>query len=181
VSERGQANTVLVMSTLSFVVCFAVWMMNGVLVTYLVDNRVFSFDKAQIGWLMGLPVLTGSILRLPVGIATDRWGGRLIFTLVMLVAAVATFGMSYADSYSGFVLGSLGFGVAGTSFSVGIAYTSIWFKKENQGTALGIFGAGNAGSAVTSIGAGLSACSDLVSRYSIIIHVTYSNPTDSKL
>jgi NNP family nitrate/nitrite transporter-like MFS transporter len=152
-TDRSRANTVLAMNTLSFVVCFAVWMMNGVLVTFLVDNRVFAFDKAQIGWLMGLPVLTGSILRLPVGMATDRWGGRLVFTVVMLTAAAATFGVSFADSYAGFALGSLGFGLAGTSFSVGIAYTSLWFNKENQGTALGIFGAGNAGSALTSIGA----------------------------
>ncbi len=151
--DKVHANTALAMSTLSFVVCFAVWMMNGVLVTFLVDNRVFAFDKAQIGWLIGLPVLTGSVLRLPVGMATDRWGGRVVFTAVMLVTAVAAFAMSYANSYYGFVLGSLGFGVAGTSFSVGIAYTSLWFKKQHQGTALGIFGAGNAGSAVTSIGA----------------------------
>jgi len=152
-SDKSRATSALVMSTLSFVVCFAVWMMNGVLVTFLVDNKVFAFDKAQVGWLLGLPVLTGALLRLPVGMATDRWGGRLVFTLVMLVSAVAAFALSYVDSYAGFVVGSLGFGVAGTSFSVGIAYTSIWFKKENQGTALGIFGAGNAGSALTSIGA----------------------------
>ncbi|MFO0758305.1 MAG: MFS transporter [Byssovorax sp.] len=152
-SDKSRANTALAMSTLSFVVCFAVWMMNGVLVTFLVDNKVFAFDKAQVGWLLGLPVLTGSILRLPVGMATDRWGGRLVFSLVMLASAAAAFAMSYANSYAGFVLGSLGFGLAGTSFSVGIAYTSLWFKKEHQGTALGIFGAGNAGSAVTSIGA----------------------------
>jgi MFS transporter, NNP family, nitrate/nitrite transporter len=69
------------------------------------------------------------------------------------VSAEAAFAMSYATSYGDFVLGSLGFGLAGTSFSVGIAYTSLWFKKEHQGTALGIFGAGNAGSAITSVGA----------------------------
>ena len=151
-NER-HASTVLAMNTLAFVACFAVWMMNGVLVTYLVDNHVFAFDKAQIGWLMGLPVLTGSILRLPAGMATDRFGGRVVFTVVMLATAIAAFGLSFANSYGTFVLGSLGFGLAGTSFSVGIAYTSLWFKKERQGTALGIFGAGNAGSAVTSVGA----------------------------
>ncbi len=149
--EKAQANTALALSTLSFVVCFAVWMMNGVLVTFLVDNKVFTLDKAQIGWLMGLPVFTGSLVRLPVGIATDRYGGRVVFTIVMLVSAIGTFGMSLANSYMGLALGSLAFGLAGTSFSVGIAYSSVWFKKEHQGTALGIFGAGNAGSAVTSL------------------------------
>ncbi len=150
-TEKTQARTALGLSTLSFVVCFAVWMMNGVLVTFLVDNKVFALDKAQVGWLMGLPVFTGSLLRLPVGLATDRWGGRVVFTLVMLAAAAGTFAMSLADSYFGLAMGSLAFGLAGTSFSVGIAYTSVWFKKEQQGTALGIFGAGNAGSAVTSL------------------------------
>ncbi len=149
--EKAQARTALGLSTLSFVVCFAVWMMNGVLVTFLVDNKVFTLDKAQIGWLLGLPVFTGSLLRLPVGIATDRYGGRLVFSVVMLLAAAGAFAMSLATSYLGLALGSLAFGLAGTSFSVGIAYTSVWFKKEHQGTALGIFGAGNAGSAVTSL------------------------------
>ncbi len=151
-SEKSNSYAVLAMNTIAFTVCFAVWMMNGVLVTFLVDNKVFQFDKFQVGVLLGIPVLTGSVIRLPVGLYTDRIGGRIVFPIVMLVAAAACMAMSYANSYAGFVLGSLGFGLAGTSFAVGIAYTSIWFKKEQQGTALGIFGAGNAGSAVTSMG-----------------------------
>lgn len=154
-SDRGKAVSVLTLNTLSFTVCFAVWMMNGVLVTFLVENKIFAFDKVQIGWLMGIPVLTGSVLRLPVGIATDRWGGKIVFAAVMLAAALSAFGLSYATTYGHFILGSLGFGLAGTGFAVGIAYTSVWFKKENQGTALGIFGVGNAGSALTSMGAPL--------------------------
>ena len=150
-TDKAHARTALTLSTLSFVVCFAVWMMNGVLVTFLVDNKVIALDKAQVGWLMGLPVFTGSLLRLPVGIATDRWGGRIVFTVVMLAAAAGSLAMSFANDYWGLVLGSLAFGLSGTSFSVGIAYTSLWFKKEQQGTALGIFGAGNAGSAITSL------------------------------
>ena len=71
-SERAKAWTVLTMNTVAFTVCFAVWMMNGVLVTFLVDGKVFAFDKVELGWLIGLPVLTGSLLRLPVGILTDR-------------------------------------------------------------------------------------------------------------
>lgn len=152
-TERGKSIVVLTLNTLAFTVCFAVWMMNGVLVTFLVDNKVYDFDAAQLGWLMGIPVLTGSIVRLPVGMLTDKYGGRIVYPAVMLVSAVACWGLSYADSYAGFVLGSLGFGLAGTAFAVGIAYTSIWFKPEHQGTALGIFGAGNAGAAITSVGA----------------------------
>lgn len=151
-TDRGKAYSVLTMNTLAFTVCFAVWMMNGVLITFLTENRIYTFDKAQIGWLMGIPVLTGSVIRLPVGLLTDRFGGRIVFAVVMLIAAAATFALSYADSFMGFALGSLGFGIAGTTFAVGIAYTSIWFKSGQQGTALGIFGAGNAGSAITSLG-----------------------------
>lgn len=152
-NERGKAVSVLTMNTLAFTVCFAVWVLNGVLVTFLVDAKTFAFDQVQVGWLMGLPVLTGSVLRLPIGMLTDRFGGRVVFPAVMLVAAAATLSLSFAHDYAGFLLGSLGFGLAGTGFAVGIAYTSTWFGRQRQGTALGIFGAGNAGSAITSIAA----------------------------
>lgn len=152
-SERGTAFTVLTMNTLAFGVCFAVWTMYGVLITYLVENRVFAFDKAEMGWLIGIPILTGSLFRLPAGVLTDKYGGRPVFVGVLLVSAVAAYFTSFADGFLGFALGGLGFGLAGTGFAVGIAYTSIFFRRERQGTALGIFGVGNAGAALTSLGA----------------------------
>ncbi len=152
-NNKHKANIVLAMNTIAFTVNFAVWMMNGVLITFLVDNGVFLWDKVQIGWLIGIPVLTGSLVRLPVGILTDKYGGRIVYTLLMVVAAAATYFLSVANSFSGFIIASLGFGISGASFAVGIAYTSVWFSKEKQGTALGIFGAGNAGAAITSMGA----------------------------
>ncbi len=155
IGEKQQAVTALFFSTLAFTVCFACWMMNGVLVTFLVDNGAYGWNKAQIGWLIGIPVLTGSIMRLPLGMLTDKYGGKIILTLLMIVSALPMYLMSRADSYAQFILGSLGFGLVGASFSVGIAYTSVWFPKEKQGTALGIFGMGNAGSALTSLGAPL--------------------------
>ena len=151
--ENSKAIQVLILNTLAFTVCFAAWMMNGVLITYLVDNGVFHWDKAQMGWLIGIPVLTGSITRLPVGILTDKYGGRVVYSVLMLLAAVPMFLVSYANNFTQFMLAGLGFGLTGASFAVGIAYTSVWFKKERQGTALGIFGAGNAGAALTSMGA----------------------------
>lgn len=126
-------------------------MMNGVLVTFLVDNRVYSWDKAQIGWLIGIPVLTGSVMRLPMGVLTDKYGGRLVFTVLMLVSSVPIFLVSYANTYAQFLLAGLGFGLTGASFAVGVAYTSLWFPQKSQGTALGIFGVGNAGAALTSM------------------------------
>ncbi|MDK9699350.1 MAG: MFS transporter [bacterium] len=152
-SESRQAYQVLILNTLAFTVCFSAWMMNGVLITYLVDHDVFLWSKAQMGWLIGIPVLTGSIFRLPVGVLTDKYGGRRVYAILMLLAAIPMYLMSHADSYYGFFLASLGFGLSGASFAVGIAYTSIWFSKQHQGTALGIFGVGNAGSALTTLGA----------------------------
>jgi NNP family nitrate/nitrite transporter-like MFS transporter len=152
-SERAKSYTVLTMNTLAFTVCFAVWMLNGVLITYLVDNVVFNWDKVQMGWLIGIPVLTGSLMRLPAGILTDKYGGRIVYTVLLLLAAPGMFYLSFANSFIDFVIASLWFGLAGTSFAIGIAYTSVWFKKGQQGTALGIFGAGNAGAALTSLGA----------------------------
>ncbi len=152
-TDQGRALSVLIVNTIAFTICFAAWTMNGVLITFLVDRGVFTFNEAQVGWLIGLPVLTGSIIRLPLGILTDKYGGHKVHTLLLLAAAVPMYLMSYANTYSEFILGALGFGVSGGSFAVGIAYTSLWFNRERQGTALGVFGAGNAGAALTSIGA----------------------------
>jgi len=85
-SGRGRPGVILTLNTLAFTACFAVWVMNGVLVTFLVENHVFQFDKAQIGWLLGTPILTGSVFRLPVGLLTDRFGGRVVFPLVACTA-----------------------------------------------------------------------------------------------
>ena len=105
------------------------------------------------GWLIGIPVLSGSLFRLPAGLATDKWGGRIVFTVLLAISAVAMYLVSMCDSYWEFFFAGLGFGLCGTSFAIGIAYTSVWFPKERQGLALGIFGAGNAGAALTSFGA----------------------------
>jgi len=126
-------------------------MLNGVLVTFLVENEAYNWSETQIGWLIGIPVLTGAVTRLPIGILTDKYGGRIVFTLVMLFSAIPMYMLSYADDYYEFFGASLGFGLVGASFAVGIAYTSVWFPKHQQGTALGIFGAGNAGAALTSM------------------------------
>lgn len=150
---KGRSLSALTMSTLAFTLCFAVWTLNGVLVTFLVENGVFRLDQAQIGWLIGIPVLTGSLMRLPVGLLTDKFGGRKVYTILLLLSALPMYLLSGVNSYAGFIWASLGFGLSGAAFAVGIAFTSVWFAKERQGTALGIFGAGNAGSAITSMGA----------------------------
>ena len=152
-AESFRAYKILTVNTVVFTVCFAAWMMYAVLVTFLVDVGLFAWGKIQMGWLIGIPVLTGSIMRLPVGVLTDKYGGRIVFTILLLVSAIPMYLVSQADSYTYFLLTGLGFGLTGASFAVGIAYTSVWFNRERQGFALGIFGAGNAGAALTTMGA----------------------------
>jgi len=141
----------LFLNTFAFTVCFAVWMLNGVLVTFLAANQVFDWGPVEIGWLMGIPVLTGSLFRLPAGMLTDKFGGKPIYGILLLICAVPMFLLSYANSFLTFALCSFGFGLAGVSFSIGIAFSSVWYPKKFQGTALGIFGAGNAGAALTTL------------------------------
>jgi NNP family nitrate/nitrite transporter-like MFS transporter len=134
-------------STGAFTVCFAAWTIFSILGVQV--KRDLGLNDFQFGLLVGTPILTGSLIRLVLGIWADQYGGRIVFTATMLCAAVATFLLSYAYDYTTFLLAALGVGIAGGSFSVGVAYVSKWFPKEKQGTALGIFGAGNVGSAVT--------------------------------
>lgn len=144
-----QSHKALVFSAIAFTVCFAAWMLNGVLVTYLVNTGVFRWNAIQTGWLLGVPVLVGSVMRLPVGILTDKLGGKIVITGILLLSAIPMFFLSKADNYITFLLLSFGFGLSGSSFAAGVAYTSAWYPKKMQGTALGIFGAGNMGAAIT--------------------------------
>lgn len=146
-----KSHRMLLLNTLAFTVCFAAWMFNGVLVTFLVDNQLFDWTPVQVGWLFGIPVLTGSIFRLPAGMLTDKFGGRPVFGGLLLASAIPMFFLSRADGFASFAVCSFLFGMTGVSFSIGIAFTSVWYPRRLQGTALGIFGAGNAGAAITTL------------------------------
>lgn len=148
-NSLSQSHRILFLNTLAFTVCFACWTLNGVLATFLVDNGIFKWDVVQVGWLLGIPILTGSIMRLPIGILTDKYGGKYVFSLLLLLCSIPLFLLPFADSFFMFALLSFLFGMVGTSFAVGIGFTSIWYPKEWQGRALGIFGMGNAGAAIT--------------------------------
>ena len=144
---------ILAANTIAFTMCFAVWMMYGALIKFLVESGQYDWDGSDIGLLLATPILTGSLLRLPVGVLTNRFGGRPVFTGVLLVTAAGVLSVSQADSLAGFLAAGLFFGIAGASFAVGVAFTSVWFDKKKQGTALGVFGMGNAGASVTLLGA----------------------------
>jgi MFS transporter, NNP family, nitrate/nitrite transporter len=143
---RG-ATSVLISSTLAFTVCFAVWMMFAVLGIPL--KKQLSLSETQFGLLAAMPVLTGSLVRVPLGIWTDRYGGRIVFFVLMLSTVVPIWLMSYATEYWHFLTLALFVGLAGGSFSVGTPYVARWFPKPRQGFAMGVFGAGNSGSALT--------------------------------
>ena len=139
------------LSTLAFTVCFAVWTIFSIIGVRI--KQELGLSDTQFGILVATPVLTGSISRIFLGVWTEQYGGRLVYTILMLVTAVCVYLLSFVHSYAVFLVAALGIGLAGGSFIVGIAYTSSWFEKEKQGTALGVFGAGNVGAAVTNFGA----------------------------
>ena len=143
----ARQNKILGMSTLAFTVCFAVWTIFSIIGVKIKQD--LGLSDTQFGLLAGTPILTGSLSRIFLGIWTDQYGGRVVYVLTMLAAAAATFALSYATSYEMMLLAALGIGLAGGSFAVGVAYVSKWYPKEKQGTALGVFGAGNVGAAVT--------------------------------
>lgn len=149
--STGEPAIALWMSTFSFTVCFAVWTIFAIIGLRIKDE--LGLSEAQFGLLVGTPILTGSLVRMVLGVWTTAYGGRLVYTLTMLTAAIATFLLSYAASFPQMLLAGLGVGLAGGSFAVGVAYVSPFFPPQKQGTVLGIFGAGNVGAAVTKFAA----------------------------
>lgn len=144
---RADRIRALSVSTMAFTVCFAVWTIFSIIGIQIKDN--LGLNDTQFGLLIGTPILTGSLVRIFLGIWTDQCGGRIVYVAVMVLAAIATWLLTYANTYVEFLVAALGVGLAGGSFAVGIAYVSKWYPKGKQGTALGVFGAGNVGAAVT--------------------------------
>ncbi|PHV05409.1 MFS transporter [Janthinobacterium sp. BJB412] len=137
----------LVSSTFAFTICFAVWMMFAVLGIPI--KKQLGLNETEFGLLAAMPVLTGSLVRVPLGIWCDKFGGRIVFFLLMLATVVPIYLIGLATAYWQFLVLGLFVGLAGGSFSVGTPYVARWFPKERRGLAMGIFGAGNSGSALT--------------------------------
>ena len=144
--QQRKAWSVLIVSTLAFTVCFMVWMMFGVIGVPI--KKMLNLNATEFGLLMAMPVLTGSLVRVPLGIWTDRYGGRIVMAVLMALTVPAIWLMSYATAYWHFLVIGLFVGLAGGSFSVGTPYVARWFPKSQQGMAMGVYGAGNSGSAV---------------------------------
>jgi MFS transporter, NNP family, nitrate/nitrite transporter len=145
-ATRHKAWSVLIVSTWAFTVCFMVWMMFGVIGIPL--KKQLGLNATQFGLLTATPVLTGSLVRVPLGIWTDRYGGRIVMTLLMAATVPAIWLMAYATEFWHFLVIGLFVGLAGGSFSVGTPYVARWFPAHQRGMAMGVYGAGNSGSAV---------------------------------
>lgn len=146
-NPRADRVRALTLSLGAFTISFAVWTLFGILGVRI--QRELGLNQTEFGLLVATPVLTGSLSRPFLGVAADRYGGRIVFVLTMLIAAVAAFALPYASGYAMLLALGLGLGLAGGSFAVGVAYVSRWFPQAQQGTALGIFGAGTIGAALT--------------------------------
>ena len=146
---ESQRQRVLWLSTAAFTLLFAVWLMLGMLSIPI--SKDLGLSDGQIYWLAVAAILAGSLARFHFGVWADRYGGRVVMTALLLLAVVPTFWVSRVTSYSELLACVILYGIAGNSFSVGIAWNAAWFPKERQGTALGVFGAGNVGASVTKL------------------------------
>jgi NNP family nitrate/nitrite transporter-like MFS transporter len=147
--ESSERARVLMMATLGFTIFFAVWVMFAIVGIPL--RKELGLSDGQFALLVAIPILTGSILRVPFGILTDRVGGRRVFTALLVVTAIPTYLVSRASGYTELIVLAFFVGLAGISFAVGIAWVSAWYPPHHQGFALGTFGAGNVGASVTKL------------------------------
>lgn len=146
-ASRADQTRALSLSTIAFTACFAVWTIFSIIGVAI--KAELGLNDTQFGLLVATPILTGSVTRLFLGVWTEKYGGRLVFSSQMILTALATWALTLADSYIMYLIAALGIGLAGGSFIIGVAYVSRWYDAGHQGTALGIFGAGNVGAAVT--------------------------------
>jgi len=147
------AGRMLSITTLAWAVCFAVWTIFSIIGIRI--QAELGLTEAQFGLLISLPILTGSVARLFLGIASERWGGRRVTLLTMGVTAVSVWLLTWAQSYAQFLIAALGVGLAGAVFMTGIAFISRWYPTARHGSAFGLFGVGQVGAAVTNFGAPL--------------------------
>src|ERR1043166_4907756 len=140
----------LALGTGAFALCFAVF--GSVSAMMPVLKKQFHLMPVQVSIAMAIPVLLGSLGRIPLGLLTDRMGGRRVFTGTMVVAVAAALLMGKVETYSQLLLFGFFTGIALASFSVGVAFVSGWYPPEKQGFALGVYGAGNVGQSLAAFG-----------------------------
>jgi len=131
------------LATVSFAVCFMAWGLVSAFAPWFRDR--FALTATQTALLVAVPVLLGAVARLPMGLLSDRFGGRRVFAALMVVVAVPVAFVPEAATFPSLVAVAFFLGLAGSSFAVGVTYVSRWSTPAGQGTALGVYGLGNAG------------------------------------
>ena len=137
------AKSQLALGTLSFAICFAAW---GLVSAFAPRFRqLLHLSATDTAFLVAVPVILGSLARIPMGVLADRFGGRIVFSCLMIFCALPAFSAPLTSTYRGLLVAAFFLGMAGSSFAVGVGFVSRWFPPERQGSALGIYGAGNIG------------------------------------
>lgn len=148
-TSQNSKTSVLILSTIGFTLMFAVWLMFGVLGIPI--RKELGLTDVQLSWLAAIAILNGSLWRLLFGILADRYGGRIVFTLLVMATIIPSYMVSQADTYNELMIWAFFVGMAGNAFSIGISWNSAWYPREQKGFALGVFGAGNVGASVTKL------------------------------
>lgn len=143
---NGQGRN-LTLSTAAFLLCFSAWGMLAPLAPKLEDR--LGLSNTQTAVMIAVPVVLGSLLRIPLGALTDRFGGRKLFTVMLLYSAVPPLLVGFADSYAMLLVAGFFLGVSGASFAIGVPFVSEWYPPARQGQALGLYGIGTAGTAIS--------------------------------
>ncbi|MEU4330867.1 MFS transporter [Nonomuraea dietziae] len=137
----------LVLATIAFAVTFWAWNLIGPLSgTY---SRLLELSPTQTSMLVAIPVLVGSLGRIPVGVLADKLGGRLMFAALCFITIVPVLFVGWSDSYGALLFWGFVLGVGGTSFAVGIPFVNAWYEPARRGFATGVFGAGMGGTALS--------------------------------
>jgi NNP family nitrate/nitrite transporter-like MFS transporter len=145
-NEHGSGRN-LTLATAAFLLCFSAWGMLAPLAPKLEDS--LDLSNTQTSVMIAIPVLLGSLLRIPMGVLTDRFGGRGVFTALLLYCCFPPLFVGFADSYEMVLVAGFFLGVSGAAFAVGVPFVSEWFPPERQGQALGLYGIGTAGTAIS--------------------------------
>ena len=140
----------LTLGTGAFALCFAVFGTMSALMPIL--SKQMHLTAVQKSVAVALPVLLGSLGRIPLGILADRFGGRVVFSCVMVMSIIPAFLMGTANDYRHLLFYGLFIGIALASFSVGVSFVSGWYSAQRQGFALGVYGAGNIGQSLAAFG-----------------------------
>lgn len=163
------------LQTSSLVVGFMVWVLISSLMPYITADIPMTSGQASI--VTAIPVILGSLLRIPIGFYADRFGARIIFLISFLVLLFPVFYLSVASSFVDLVIGGLILGIGGATFSIGVTSLPKYYPKEKHGFINGIYGVGNIGTAITTFGAPILAESigwQGTVRVFLIIVVVYS-------